>query len=163
MARTTSCFETIILGIATLETKPKRNDGKMPELMMLRDVALAETVTNADFWAAAHHDLQQPVFAAHLYILNAIDEVRGTKAEGLAQKVAASPTSIESLLNTVLDLSQLEKLNSDVTICDFLLCEILDLIDHDFQPLAPEKGLCLKINSGAFWVRSDRIYLCRIL
>jgi|GEM_PF-2557981 len=161
--RTEFCFEARISGVEASETRPKCNNHMMPELMMLRDVALAENATNAEFWAAARHDLQQPMHAAHLYILNVLDEVRGTKAEGLAQKVAVSLVSIENLLNAVHDLSQLEKLSSDVKVCDFPLCEVLDLINHDFQPLAAKKGLCFKMSPNASWVRSDKTYLRRIL
>ncbi|MDW4498640.1 PAS-domain containing protein [Sulfitobacter sp. D35] len=113
------------------------------------------------FFAAASHDLLQPINAAKLMISSLGDMAVGTVMEETVKRLDGSFQSMEGLLHGLLDISRLESMDMKLPITDFAIDTILANVAEDIGPLAAEKGLRLDVVPSRAWVRSDRRYLAR--
>jgi two-component system, sensor histidine kinase len=107
------------------------------------------------FLATASHDLRQPLQA--LALLNRT--LRGfvsdpDAAEALLQQ-EQTITSMSRLLNALLDISKLESGAIKPEPADFALAQLFDELRREFSGLAVDKGLALKVEESAEWVKSD--------
>ena len=70
---------------------------------------------------------------------------------------------MEEILSVLIEISRLDagRLEPDITV--FALNEVFERLEVEFQPLAREKGLELRIVPTQPWVRSDRRLLRRVL
>ncbi|WP_306027262.1 PAS domain-containing hybrid sensor histidine kinase/response regulator [Stappia sp. MMSF_3263] len=115
------------------------------------------------FLAAAGHDILQPLNAARLYASSLIERFSEGELKHLVQNVGASLESVEEIIGAVLDISRLDTgaLKPEVTV--FRLEEILNPLRTEFEPVAREKALDLRILPTSISVRSDRRLLRRLL
>ncbi|MEP2028261.1 MAG: PAS-domain containing protein [Paracoccaceae bacterium] len=113
------------------------------------------------FFAAASHDLLQPVNAAKLFISTLLEQSQGTEMHQTAGRLDSSFRSIERLLHALLDIARLESTGTQLAATTFPLDEVLRGIADDLEPLALEKGLDLRVIRSRLWVESDPLYLTR--
>ncbi|MBN9669359.1 PAS domain-containing hybrid sensor histidine kinase/response regulator [Roseibium aggregatum] len=115
------------------------------------------------FLAAAGHDILQPLNAARLYASVLVDKLKEGEDGGLVRNVESALESVEDILGAVLDISRLDTgaLKPEPTV--FRLDELLRGLTLDFQPIAEEKGLDLRIVPTSLSVRTDRRLLRRLL
>ncbi|PRY77163.1 signal transduction histidine kinase [Yoonia maritima] len=113
------------------------------------------------FFAAASHDLLQPINAAKLLISSLSDMALANDVRDTVQRIDHSFQSMESLLHALLDISRLESVDMKLAVTDFALDGIMRNIANDMGPLAVEKGLRLEVVPSRVWVRSDQRYLSR--
>jgi Na+/proline symporter/signal transduction histidine kinase/CheY-like chemotaxis protein len=115
------------------------------------------------FLAAAGHDILQPLNAARLYASVLVDKLKEGHEGDLVRNVELALESVEDILGAVLDISRLDTgaLKPEPTV--FRLDELLRGLALDFQPVAEEKGLDLRIVSTSLSVRTDRRLLRRLL
>lgn len=113
------------------------------------------------FFAAASHDLLQPINAAKLLISSLGDMTLGGQMAQTVQRLDRSFQSIETLLQALLDISRLESVGMKLAVTEFPIDSILQKVVEDIGPLAAEKGLQLDVVTSTVWVRSDRRYLAR--
>jgi signal transduction histidine kinase/CheY-like chemotaxis protein len=133
------------------------------EMRRARDVAEAANLSKTRFLAAASHDLLQPLNAAKLFVsaLNAGD-LPETEAV-IARRVDSAFSSVESLLNALLDISKLDAGGGEVSISDFPIARILDPVEEEFRLLAGQRGLRFRMVPSSAIVRSDAHHLRRIV
>ncbi|WP_102106552.1 hybrid sensor histidine kinase/response regulator [Oceaniglobus roseus] len=113
------------------------------------------------FFAAASHDLLQPMNAAKLLISSLSEMAQDTDMARLVARLDSSFHSMESLLHALLDISRLESTDIKLVPSDFALDGVLQTVAEDLGPLASEKGLRLTVVPSKVWVKSDRRYLVR--
>lgn len=113
------------------------------------------------FFAAASHDLLQPVNAAKLLISTMSDSARDQPIADTVLRLERSFKSIESLLHALLDISRLDSTGTELTLSTFNIGELLNSVERDCWQLAEEKGLRLDVVPCSLWVTSDQRYLLR--
>lgn len=113
------------------------------------------------FFAAASHDLLQPVNAAKLFISMLVEQSGGTESEEIVNRLDGSFQSIEGLLHALLDIARLEAVDTHLVPAAVSLDSILQPIGDDMLVLAMEKGIDLRVVPSSLWVQSDQRYLSR--
>lgn len=121
----------------------------------------AAMTSKSRFFAAASHDLLQPINAAKLLISSLSDMAPGTGLEDTVHRLDSSFHSMETLLHALLDISRLDSVDTKLSLTDFDLGALMLEIAGDIQPLADQKDLCLDVVPTRLHVRSDRRYLAR--
>jgi signal transduction histidine kinase len=115
------------------------------------------------FLAAASHDLRQPLHAMGLFV-DALDaRIKFPEVRKIMDNLKLSTDSLNSLLNSLLDISKLDAGTLKPDVSDIDLSALLDQLALEFAPQALSKGLKLRIRPSDAWVRSDPVMLARIL
>lgn len=135
------------------------------ELRAQKVAAEAAMMARSRFLAAASHDLRQPMHALTLLVEALKEKIRpdGGEPLRLVEHIEASAHSMESLLNSLLDIS---KLDAGVVVARlecFVVAPVFERLARQYGPLAAEKGLELRIHGGKVAVFSDPVLLERIL
>lgn len=115
------------------------------------------------FLAAAGHDLLQPLNAAKLYASTMLESGENDRSRKLASNISRSLESVEEILGSVLAISRLDSATHKLNISPYPLQKIFDQIEVDFQPMAEEKSIDLRIVPTSLWVTTDSSYLRRLL
>ncbi|GAB4272070.1 MAG: PAS-domain containing protein [Pararhodobacter sp.] len=119
--------------------------------------------TRSRFVAAASHDLLQPLSAAKLFLASMEDERLSPRARDALHKTCSALTSVETLLEALLDISRLESGRLTVHRQPVALSELLARLGSEFAPVAAERGLALRLRPTTAVVESDPVWLRRIL
>ncbi len=127
----------------------------------------AERATNAQarFIAAASHDLLQPLQAARLFIGTVIADHPADEM-GTNELLRHADDSIESadrLMRALLNLSRLEIGGVKPEVRPVSAVELLAEMGREFERVAAEKGVSLRIASTHAWVLSDPDLLRSVL
>ncbi|ESR26427.1 PAS domain-containing hybrid sensor histidine kinase/response regulator [Lutibaculum baratangense] len=133
------------------------------ELEVARAAAEAANLGKTRFLAAASHDILQPLNAARLYASSLTERTLAKDERSLAQNVDASLDAVEEILSAILDISRLDTGALRPELTSFDLGELLQQLKIEFEPLARERGLELRVVGTSLAVRSDRRLLRRLL
>jgi signal transduction histidine kinase len=133
------------------------------ELEKARAKADAANHDKTRFLAAASHDLLQPLNAARLYTSTLFERTRGTPMADIAASIDASLNAVEDIMSTLLDISRMDSGALKVTLANFNVLDLLKKIEIEFQPLASEKNIDLRVVGASLIVRSDRMLLARVV
>jgi Na+/proline symporter/signal transduction histidine kinase/CheY-like chemotaxis protein len=152
------------------ETLEQRVGARTAELTRVNK-ALAEARASADeanigktrFFAAAGHDILQPLNAARLYSSALVERIGQSDDAILARNIDSALESVESILGAVLDLSRLDTGAMKPRFASVALHDLLERIRTDFEPMAREKNLKLVIMPTNLIVRSDPNLLRRLV
>lgn len=151
----------------TLERRVRERTAELLQVNAALAVAKAEAdEANLDktrFLAAASHDILQPLNAARLYATSLVERPLGDKDAVLARNVDASLSAVEEIFSALIDISRMDAGRLEPEISEFPLAEIFNQLKVEFEPLASNKGLELRVLSSKTWVRSDRRLLRRVL
>jgi len=151
----------------TLERRVRERTGELLEVNQALAVAKRKAdEANLDktrFLAAASHDVLQPLNAARLYVTSLVERPLGGHEATLARNVDASLEAVEEILGVLIEIARLDTGRLEPDITDFSLQEVFERLEVEFQPLAREKGLELRVVATRAWVRSDRRLLRRVL
>jgi PAS domain S-box-containing protein len=128
-----------------------------------RDQAEAATLAKSRFLAAASHDLRQPLQSLSLYLSAMTNLTDDPKALAIAEKMETSLTAMGGLLNTLLDISQLESGSITPEKRTFSAQSLLNTVVADYAPIAAEKGLSLDCETSSHNIYTDLALLTRIL
>jgi len=136
-----------------------------------REAALEAARRNAElanaaktrFLAAASHDLRQPIHALGLLFATLADLVRDESTEPLLDQIDSAVDAIDSMLNSLLDISKLDAgvVRPDITPVD--LDVLLQRLNNEHQPIAKVTGNRLRVRTVDATVLSDSAMLQRIL
>lgn len=107
------------------------------------------------FLAAASHDLRQPLHAMNLF-LEALDrEVSGERGRGIYIDLQKSLESMQSMFNSLLDISRLEAGVTEANRQPLSIQDIFDRMELLFRQSAEDKSLDLRILPTRLMVVSD--------
>lgn len=132
----------------------------------LREAMLrAEQATNARtrFFAAASHDLRQPLHAISLYLPLLLKRMEQSESREMLGAIQNSCNAMRSLLDSLLDISRLDAGVIEPEIRAVPLLDIFDQLGMEFTPQASAKGLELRVVPVDYWVSTDPALLERIL
>ncbi|CAA6818691.1 MAG: Sensor protein EvgS [uncultured Thiotrichaceae bacterium] len=133
------------------------------QLRAARDTAQIANTSKSRFVAAASHDLLQPVNAAKLFI-SSLENTQLDERQGiLVERISKSFQSVETILGALLDISKLDSGQAALNISEFGIRSVLDGIRNEFTHQAQDKGIRLDVILCSAEVRSDPVYLRRIL
>ena len=152
------------------ETLEQRVSERTAELTRVNH-ALAEARASADeanlsktrFFAAAGHDILQPLNAARLYSSSLVERLGASENSALVRTIDSALESVEIILGAVLDISRLDTGAMKPRFTTVPLQGLLERIETDFQPVAREKDLELVIMPTSLSVRSDPNLLRRLV
>lgn len=125
----------------------------------------AEERTTAikNFFAGVSHDLKQPLSAINLFlgvIENERDEI---KRNNYISKVQESSQNLNSLFDELLDMSRIDQIMNDVKLERVNVQDLLNRVVKDFEVMARDKGLELRVHCSELYVYSDATMLERII
>jgi len=120
-------------------------------------------VARSRFFAAASHDLRQPMHALSLFVSALKARNRQPEVADLVGNIEDATASMEELFNALLDISRLDAGVIESRPVHFPLQPLLDELDNQFAPLATEKGLRFRVRPSNDWLYGDPLLLKRIL
>mgnify|MGYP001164624306 CR=1 FL=1 len=153
------------------ETLEQRVSERTAELTRVNR-ELAEARASADeanlgktrFFAAAGHDILQPLNAARLYSSALVERLGTADGNGsLVRNIDSALESVEAILGAVLDISRLDTGAMKPRITSVPLDDLLRRIETDFAPVAQEKNLAFRVMPTSLRVRSDPNFLRRLI
>ena len=115
------------------------------------------------FFAAASHDLRQPMHALGLFIAQLRNHVRAPATREIVGQAEASVAAMRNLLDGLLDISKLDAGVLTPHFEDFPINPLLQRMESSFGSAAREKGLTLRAVPSRLVVRSDPMLLERIV
>ncbi len=133
------------------------------DLRQAKEDAERANRAKSQFLAAASHDLRQPLHAMQMYITALQQKIKDKEVLKIVSDIDAVSVSTGRLLNSILDVSQLEAGAVKPQIADFAIQEILNRVARSFRPMSYRKGLSLHIVPSSAYVRSDPILLEQII
>ncbi len=131
---------------------------------MAKQEAETANVSKTRFFAAASHDLLQPLNAARLFVSALESRARAhPELQELTIRIDASMRAAEELLDDLLDVARLDSGVLKPDISSFPIIELLEELRRQYAPLAHARHLRLSIVGSHEVVRSDRVLLRRII
>lgn len=115
------------------------------------------------FFAAASHDLRQPVQALELFSATLEHELQEHSSRALVKNIRAVGREFSDLLSALLDFSKIDAAATQPMVRDFPVADLLQRMADDFVPQALAHGLCCRVVMSSAWVRSDPILLERMV
>ena len=107
------------------------------------------------FLAVASHDLRQPLQALSLLQGLLAKVVEGDRAKALVSRLAETLGAMSGMLNTLLDINQIESGALRVERVAFPISELLERLKAEFSHQAKAQGLDLRSVRSSLWVDSD--------
>ncbi len=160
--------QALIEANETLEQRVELRTAELSEALVAtahaRRSAEAANVSKTRFLAAASHDLLQPLNAARLFT-SALRQHPGLdqEASALAERIDASFSAAEDLLDALLDTSRLDAGSYKPEVGGMALAELFDSLKAQFAVVAEQRGLRLRVVPTRLAVRSDPQLLRRIV
>ncbi|UVC09704.1 hybrid sensor histidine kinase/response regulator [Rhizobium sp. TH2] len=133
------------------------------ELAEARASAEEANIGKTRFFAAAGHDILQPLNAARLYSSSLVERLGRSSNSDLVQNIDSALESVETILGAVLDISRLDTGAMKPRLSTVALDDFLKRIDTDYQPLARAQGLTLKVLPTSLKVKTDPTLLRRLV
>jgi signal transduction histidine kinase/CheY-like chemotaxis protein len=119
--------------------------------------------SKTQFFAAASHDLRQPLHALSLFAAALADKVHDPEVQQVVHSINASVDALEGLFNELLDISKIDAGVIKPALSHFALAPLLERMRMDFEPEAFERRLALRVVPTRLYVHSDPVLLERIL
>ena len=119
-----------------------------------RQAELASTAKSR-FLAAASHDLRQPLQTLTLLQALLAKKVTGNKEQKLVGRIDEALGAMTSMLNTLLDINQIEVGAVRVEAVEFPVSDILDRLRGELTYHAQSAGLALNVMPCRLSIRSD--------
>jgi two-component system, sensor histidine kinase len=145
------------------EVLSRRMEVQNVELSRARDRADQASRAKSQFFAAASHDLRQPLHAMGLFAAALSAKAREPEVANLVTSISSSVEALEGLFNELLDISKIDSGKVKPEITDVSVTALFDRLRMDFEPEAFDRGLAFRMRARSAWVRSDPVLLERIL
>jgi two-component system CheB/CheR fusion protein len=115
------------------------------------------------FLAAASHDLRQPLQTLSLLHGVLARKVKDAESQVLIGKLDETLGAMSGMLNTLLDINQLEAGTVQPEIDDFAISTVLEHLKTEFTYLTKSKGISLHVVASSLRVRSDPLLLAQMI
>lgn len=148
----------------TLQDEIRRHEETAADLDRTRKAAEAANLSKTHFLAAASHDLLQPLNAARLYIF-ALESspLIEAGAHELLDNISQALQSTEAILSTLLEISKMDAGAYTPKHSAIDVAQLFARLQIEFEPLARQRGLMLKVMPTAARVWTDENLLRRIV
>ncbi|MFO1287085.1 MAG: hybrid sensor histidine kinase/response regulator [Rubrivivax sp.] len=128
-----------------------------------RRAAEAASQAKTQFFAAASHDLRQPLHAMGLFAEALRQKSRDPEVASLVHSINESVDALEGLFGELLDITRIDTGGVDVTPAPVRLRELFARLRLHFEPIAFEKGLMLSFHGEQHVAQADPVLLERVL
>lgn len=115
------------------------------------------------FFAAASHDLRQPLHAMGLFASALAEKIRYPEVASIVSSINDSVHALEGLFNELLDISKLDSGSVKPRLGGFAIQDVLARLRSEFTVEAEAKNITMQISSEAHIVHSDPVLLERII
>lgn len=115
------------------------------------------------FFAAASHDLRQPLHAMGLFAEALRQRVHDPEVASLVNSINESVDALEGLFAELLDITRIDTGGVEVHPAPVPMRELFARLRLHFEPLAFEKGLQLSLRGADRVVQADPLLLERVL
>lgn len=140
-----------------------RNERLYQELANERDQSIAANVAKSKFIAVASHDLRQPMHAVNVY-LDIVDVDSFPEQDKLLLgKIKNSITSLNSMFDSLLNISKLDAHVTPINNRFFSLLELANTLRDLNETRSKSKGLTFKISCLDLNVFGDKLFLQQIV
>ncbi len=140
-----------------------RNERLYQELANERDQSIAANIAKSKFIAVASHDLRQPMHAVNVY-LDIVDIDHFPEQDKLLLgKIKNSITSLNSMFDSLLNISKLDAHVTPIANRVFSLQELANALRDLNEARAINKGLTFKISCLDLEVCGDKLLLQQIV
>ena len=136
---------------------------RLAEVQAAREEAEQASLAKSHFFAAASHDLRQPLHSLGLFAAALGSHVSGTEGRQLVRHVGESIEALKRLFEELLDLSRLDAGHVRVELDDLALQDIFDRLSIEFHAEAVSRELRLRFAPTRLAVHSDAALLHRVL
>ena len=133
------------------------------ELAEARAAAEEANISKTRFFAAAGHDILQPLNAARLYSSSLVERLGETENREMIHNIDSSLESVEAILGAVLDISRLDTGAMKPRVQTVPLKDLLKRIETDFAPMARAKNLKFTVAPSSLAIRTDPNLLRRVV
>ena len=128
-----------------------------------RRAAEAASRAKTQFFAAASHDLRQPLHALGLFAEALRQRSRDPEVAGLVNSINESVDALEGLFGELLDITRIDTGGVDVNPAPVRMRELFGRLRLHFEPIAFEKGLMLSFRGEQHVAQTDPLLLERVL
>lgn len=149
--------------LAQTQAERRKNDALIEALRLENQRAERAHDAKARFFAAANHDLRQPLHAMGLLAHTLNESGAAARADEVPARLVECVDSMTQIVDELLELAQVDVAGvvprPEAFALDTLLHEVVRA--HELQ--ARHKGLTLNMDCGALTVHSDRRLVARVL
>ncbi|WP_207462303.1 PAS domain-containing protein [Azospirillum sp. SYSU D00513] len=131
-------------------------------LRRAKEEAERANIAKSKFLAAASHDLRQPMQSLLLF-LDILKPHVAAKGQEALKHLGRGLDALRDLLDSLLDISQLDAGVVQPTIESFSIQDLVEQIGTAYKPIAVADGLAFEITACPSVVRSDRMLLGRMV
>ncbi len=128
-----------------------------------RRAAEAANRAKTQFFAAASHDLRQPLHAMGLFAEALRQRVQDPEVASLVNSINESVDALEGLFGELLDITRIDTGGVEVHPAPVRMRELFARLRLHFEPIAFEKGLQLTLRGDAHVAHADPVLLERVL
>ena len=115
------------------------------------------------FFAAASHDLRQPLHAMGLFAEALRQRVKDPEVAQLVNSINSSVDALEGLFSELLDITKIDTGGVDMQAEHFSMRDLFERLRLTFEPNAFEKGLMLRFRGEQHHAYADPLLVERIL
>ncbi len=144
-------IEGVVITFADVTERRHTTD----ELWVAKRQADVANVVKSRFLAAASHDLRQPLQTLALVQGVLAKVVEGEKAKTLVTRLDETLGAMSGILNTLLDINQIEAGTVHAELVDFPVNDLLERLRDEFSYHAQAKRLVLRVVPCSLVIRSD--------
>ena len=120
-------------------------------------------IAKSRFLAAASHDLRQPLQTLLLLEGMLAKTVVGEKEQRLIARIDEALGAMSSMLNTLLDINQIESGMVTAEKVSFRVSDLLEGLETEFSEVAQSQGLRLRVVPSSLVISSDPRLLAQML
>ena len=128
-----------------------------------RNEAEVANRAKTQFFAAASHDLRQPLHALGLFAEALRQRSHDEEVAHLVNSINSSVDALEGLFSELLDITKIDTGGVEATPQHFNLGDVFRRLRLHFEPVAFEKGLALRFRGNARHAFADPILTERVL
>ena len=122
------------------------------------------SLAKSQFFAAASHDLRQPMQALGLYAASLREVTRGNPhAARQVDQILSSVDALESLFDELLDISKLDAGYVKPAPSHFAAAALFERLEHAYMPFARKNSLELSFDDAGAVLHTDAVLLERVL
>ena len=147
-----------------------RNDDLVAELRKKTEQAESAqrnaeqaNLAKSQFFAAASHDLRQPLQALGLFAASLRETKREPDDARRIDQILSSVDVLESLFDELLDISKLDAGYVKPVPTHFQAKTLFERLENGYSPFARKNGLALEFDHGDLALHSDSVLLERVL
>jgi len=128
-----------------------------------RDKAEQASLAKSQFFAAASHDLRQPLQALGLFSASMRETMREPEDARRIDRILSSVDALESLFDELLDISKLDAGYVNAAPAHFYAGVLFERLQNTYSPFARKAGLELRFEDSGAVLHTDPVLLERVL